>query len=70
MKESTLQGKWRVSYIPDKTDSGVLKAKEIVLCYGENKKKGHRVHRIGYWYSANEQLFEFVTNILNYRQRK
>ena len=41
---------------------GVLKDEEIVLCYGENKKKEHLVRRIAYWDSANERLFEFVTN--------
>ena len=39
-----------------------LKDEEIVHCYGENKKKEHRARRIAYWDSANERLFEFVTN--------
>jgi len=40
----------------------VLKDEEIVLCYGENKKKELLARRIAYWDSANERLFEFVTN--------
>jgi hypothetical protein len=62
LKENALY-KAREEYdIPDEADSGVLKDEEIVLCYGENKKKEHRARRIAYWDSANERLFEFVTN--------
>jgi len=40
----------------------VLKDEEIILCYDENKKKELLARRIAYWDSANERLFEFVTN--------
>lgn len=48
--------------IPDNADSGVLKDEEIVLGHGKNKQEEHRSRRIAYWDSANERLFEFVTN--------
>ena len=40
----------------------MLKDEEIILCYDENKKKELLARRIAYWDSANERLFEFVTN--------
>jgi len=48
--------------IPDEADSGVLKDEEIVLCFGEGKKKEHRSRCIAYWDSENKRLFEFITN--------
>jgi hypothetical protein len=62
LKENALYKASEEYDIPDEADSGVLKDEEIVLCYGENKKKEHRARRIAYWDSANERLFEFVTN--------
>ena len=62
MKENALYKASEEFDIPDEADSGVLKDEEIVLCYDENKKKEHRARRIAYWDSANERLFEFVTN--------
>ncbi|MCC5922129.1 MAG: IS4 family transposase [Cyclobacteriaceae bacterium] len=62
LKENALY-KARQEYdIPDETDDGVLKDEEIILAYGNNKKKEHRARRIAYWDSKNERLFEFVTN--------
>jgi hypothetical protein len=37
----------------------VLKDEEIVLCYGENKKKELLARRIAYWDSASIFLGEF-----------
>jgi len=48
--------------IPDDADSGVLKDEEIILYYGRNKEQEHRSRRIAYWDSANNRLFEFITN--------
>ena len=48
--------------IPDYADSGVLKDEEIILYYGQNKKREHRSRRIAYWDSDNARLFEFITN--------
>ena len=62
LKENALYKASEEYDIPDEADSGVLKDEEIVLCYGENKKKEHRARRIAYWDSTNERLFEFVTN--------
>ena len=62
MKENALYKAIEEYDIPNEADRGVLKDEEIVLCYGENKKKEHLVRRIAYWDSANERLFEFVTN--------
>jgi hypothetical protein len=62
LKENALYKANEEYDIPYEADSGVLKDEEIVLCYGANKKKEHRARRIEYWDSANERLFEFVTN--------
>ncbi len=48
--------------IPDDADTGVLKDEEIILCYGDNKKKQHRARRIVYWDNDNKRLFEFISN--------
>ena len=39
LKENALYKASEEYDIPDEADSGVLKDEEIVLCYGENKKK-------------------------------
>jgi hypothetical protein len=57
LKESALYKASEEYDIPDEADSGVLIDEEIVLCYGENKKKELLARRIAYWDSANERLF-------------
>jgi len=46
LKENALYKASEEYDIPDEADSGVLKDEEIVLCYGENKKKEHRGHDV------------------------
>ena len=48
--------------IPEGADSGILKDEEIILYYGDNKKKQHRARRIAFWDSENGRLLEFITN--------
>ena len=62
LKDNALYSARKEFEIPDDADSGVLKDEEVVLFYGENKKKEHRARRIAYWDSENERLFEFLTN--------
>ena len=62
LKDNALYSARKEFDIPDDADSGVLKDEEVVLFYGENKKKEHRARRIAYWDSENERLFEFLTN--------
>jgi hypothetical protein len=57
LKENALYKASEEYDIPDEADSAVLKDEEIVLCYGENKKKELLACRIAYWDSANERLF-------------
>lgn len=62
LKENALYQAREEFDIPDDADSGVLKDEEIILYYGDNKKKQHRARRIAYWDSENSRLFEFITN--------
>jgi len=62
LKDNALYSARKEFDIPDDADSGVLKDEEVVLFYGENKKKEHRARRVAYWDSENERLFEFITN--------
>jgi hypothetical protein len=57
LKENALYKASEEYDIPDEADSAVLKDEEIVLCYGENKKKELLARRIAYWDSANKRLF-------------
>jgi hypothetical protein len=62
LKDNAKYRAWKEFDIPDNADSGVLKDEEIVLGHGKNKQEEHRSRRIAYWDSANERLFEFITN--------
>ena len=48
--------------LPEGAPSGILKDEEIILYYGENKKKEHQSRRIAYWDDENKRLFEFISN--------
>ena len=70
LKDNALYAARKEFDIPDSADSGVLKDEEVVLFYGDDKKKEHRARRIAYWDSENERLFEFITNNFEFSAEK
>jgi hypothetical protein len=70
LKENALYKAIEEYDIPNEADSGVLKDEEIVLCYGENKKKELLVVVLHIGTAPMSDYLNLLQIILIYRQRK